>query len=50
MEEVNPEMEGENWSVTRHPIHKNMYVAKHINIWGSESHTCLLYTSDAADE
>jgi hypothetical protein len=33
------EMNGENWSVTRHTVHKDKYVAKHINIWGSESHT-----------
>ena len=37
MEEVNPEnMKGDNWSVTKHPLHEGKYVARHINLWGSE--------------
>jgi hypothetical protein len=40
MEEVNLDnMEGENWSVKKHTVHKDKYVARHINIWGSEAHT-----------
>ena len=40
MEEVNPEnMKGDNWSVTKHPLHEGKYIARHINLWGSEAHT-----------
>ena len=41
MEEVNPEdkLSGDNWTIKRHTVHKEKYVARHINIWGSEAHT-----------
>ena len=32
-------LSGDNWSVTKHPLHEGKYVARHINIWGSEAHT-----------
>ena len=33
------EMNGENWYVKRHPVHEGKYIARHINIFGDESHT-----------
>ena len=33
------EMNGDNWYVKRHPVHEGKYIARHINIFGDESHT-----------
>ena len=39
MEKVNPEnMGGDNWSVTKHPLHEGKYIARHINLWGTKQH------------
>ncbi len=33
------EMNGDNWYVKRHPVHEGKYIARHITIFGDESHT-----------